>query len=140
MVTAATVEEASISHPSKYWTLRDAEPSDQAYVCSTWADSAGLKSKGRRWLIDRLLNDSRTELTISCSAMNRDYIVGWCAVGQMRHISVLEYVYVRKPWRGSGIAKEMLRKMMVHRVTVHMKWDGVDNTEVNLVSPEEFLL
>ncbi len=100
--------------------LRAMEPSDRAFVASTWVRSykdASLPKAfltGHSRVVDSLL--SRVGATVLCDAGDTNTLHGWaCTEGQ-----VLHYVYVPMELRKQGFAKLLIPDAPL--VLVSHKW------------------
>lgn len=60
--------------------------------------------------IDRLLDDPRTKILVAHPINSPDVIRGWVAYAKIPGARVLEFVLVRKDWRGQGIARDLLTR------------------------------
>lgn len=55
-------------------------------------------------LIERILGDPRTIVLVACLKEDEDVVVGFSVICQNR----LDWVFVKKQWRGNGIAKDLV--------------------------------
>jgi GNAT superfamily N-acetyltransferase len=91
--------------------IRNYQDTDAAFVFSTWRNSVWFDKKERldaaaasffketSKKIKRLIKQPKANLRIACLSTDRDHIIG-CA---LKIGSCLEWIYVKKDYRGQGI-------------------------------------
>ena len=96
--------------------IRPAAPSDRQFVVSTWSrsfklmHSAGLISDEdwptvMRPQFEKILDRDGVRTMIACGARDPDFFYGWIAADPLER--VLVYVYVKEPYRRTGIARQL---------------------------------
>jgi ribosomal protein S18 acetylase RimI-like enzyme len=95
------------------WLIRDALPSDLAYVKNTWVKSFGdspwgqslnraVYREGHSRLVEALTE--RCAIAIACDTEDTDVVFGWLAYEG----GVVHFCYVREAMRRQGIARSLL--------------------------------
>lgn len=91
---------------------------DRAFLVSTWSrsfklsHSAGLISS-ESWPsvmhpeLERILDRDGARAVIACEKNDPDYFYGWIAGDTSERIPVLMYVYVKEPYRRTGVARRL---------------------------------
>jgi hypothetical protein len=109
-------EEEAASRESSGARIRPIEPEDVAFVICSWLE--GYWDDGpfelvmpksqwwRRWhvVIENILADERCKTLIACNPENEEQLYGFVSA---RPPDILHWVYVKQPYRGNGIAKEL---------------------------------
>lgn len=97
--------------------LRPVELGDVALVMSSWLSSYRDGPVGRlitdsvfysetRPIVQALV--SRCPPVVACDPANPDSIYGWACGERVGGALVVHFVYVRQPWRGWGIARQLV--------------------------------
>jgi hypothetical protein len=83
--------------------IRDARPSDRAFVSHAWVESyrARLMSKVEKE-ISKLVHGSR--VLVACDNSDDDLLLGFVSMSDR----ALHYAYVKEPLRGEGIARALI--------------------------------
>lgn len=89
--------------PDGPFRIREARPSDRAFVSHAWTESyrARVMSKIEKE-ISKLVHGSR--VLIACDRTDDDVLLGFAAMSD----ASLHYAYVKEPLRGEGIARRLL--------------------------------
>lgn len=104
--------------------IRLPRPTDQSYIASTWRQSVSSMSHFRqRHLcreqlndqIDRVMDRSDTRALVACLDSDTDYIVGWMCYVDGPRTPTVHYLYLRRDYRGDGIAARLLERIGVDR-------------------------
>jgi GNAT superfamily N-acetyltransferase len=113
-------------------------PDDRAYVLASWLDDfrrsrwaravGGAYYQGHAKIAQGLIDN--TSVMLCVWADTPDYILGWACTGPA---STIHYCYVRRDWRGKGIAKLLLAPF-VGRIT------QVTHLTENVRLPDEWVL
>lgn len=97
-------------------TIRDIQPNDRNFILATWLK--GLRY-GNDWfqeiepsvyfavyqrMIEVILNDPRVTVKIACLKEDPEVVLGYSVYSGNR----LDWVFVKKAWRGIGIAKSLI--------------------------------
>lgn len=89
--------------------VRQAWPQDQAFVAATFREQlarqhslAGYGAADR--VVDRVLDSDRARVLV---ALDGKRLIGWLAYVEMPRVRALLFAYVRKEYRGSGVARAM---------------------------------
>ena len=111
--------------------LRDLEPADIPFIYSTWMrayyygnDFSAVGTKefffdNHRKLLDRVMNEPKTKVRISCLCDDPDVILGYSVV---ENEQALHFVFVKVVWRKMGLAKKLIPNTVL-RVT-HLTEQG----------------
>lgn len=85
------------------FVVRDARPSDLAFVTGAWKESFLVRAKA---LITREIHRAiqRGHVLISCDRQDDDALIGFAAFGD----DALEYAYVKSTFRETGAARDLL--------------------------------
>lgn len=97
--------------------VRDATEADVPFVSDTWKHSyrkGGLSPncagvlywEGQHALVARLLSRSMVRVAFNPHAPGQ--LFGWCCFEAVDQLGVLHFVYVKAPFRGYGIARELV--------------------------------
>ena len=118
--------------------IREARPSDQAYVASTWVASilsVGDRRKSNanalRRLVDGVLDRDDVRVIVACSNTDENHILGWLCYTRIVSSSltvapryVAHYAYVRDGERKKGRLAEMMFAVGIDRGTMMHTFDG----------------
>jgi GNAT superfamily N-acetyltransferase len=100
-------------------SFRPALPADRPFLVSTWSrstklmHSAGLISS-ESWPgvmhpeLERILDRDDATALIACERDDPDYFYGWVAGDTSGRVPVLFFVYVKEPYRRTGVARRLL--------------------------------
>lgn len=97
-------------------TVRDFVPGDLNFILSTWL--RGLKYgndlfndipsdiyfPNYKMIVEAMLAKPHTEIKVSCLVEDPEVILGY----SVYHASVLDWVFVKRAWRGIGIARSLV--------------------------------
>lgn len=114
------------SHEPVSLRIRPAREGDMAFVVDAWKRSfegaPAVRGADREHYrvemtcaIRRLC--SRAEVRIACDPTDEDTIVGFAAFTRTGETAELHYIYVKKDFRGSGHARELLQGVNVTSYT-----------------------
>jgi GNAT superfamily N-acetyltransferase len=95
--------------------FRESKPEDRAFIYSSWLrsyrDSEFARSlstdiyfHGHRQVLERILDRATT--IVACDPEDPDHIYGWLC-HEMGYPPILHYVYVKHPYRGMGLGKQL---------------------------------
>lgn len=112
-------------------TLRPANSSDLDFIYSSWLGSyrfgplsaareirkegktvmvspllSEVYYKNHRKLITKILNLS--QIVIACNPEDHSKIYGWSVGRDIQDMSILSYVYVKRPYRGKGVGSRLI--------------------------------
>lgn len=104
-----------------------------SWVCSL---VGGRASGDRRVnaLVDKLLDDKRTRVIVTCDRDDTNRIIGWLAFARIPGARIVEGIHVRRQRRGEGLAKRMLEHADMRGAVIHL-YEG----RGAYMAPEEFL-
>ena len=130
------------------WLIRPGRASDQAYCAQSWVRALGqLHDHANNAIVNRLLDDPRTVVSVACGLTDSDRILGWVASAKVRGARVLQYVLVRNAERRRGIGSALLKHAgMLDGVEPILTLFEPRNGQlalskaVTLIQPGEFLL
>lgn len=101
-------------------SIRDRDPNDDAFILSTWLKGilyGGLDFYSKipkdvffsnhHRILERLLSLPTTTTKIACLKDDPDVILGYTVYRVAGGVTVLDYIFVKKSWRGIGIAKSL---------------------------------
>ncbi len=111
------------------FTLRYPGPNDLQFIFSSWIRSMGdyppFCDLDRNWfataqhaLIAQLLKRSR--ITVACDPGDHDQIFGYC-IHEPRN-KVLHWVYVKKNFRGQGVARNLIESTGAGKGSIRFKF------------------
>lgn len=101
--------------------IRNALPTDAAFVFSTWQKSyrngsgfirrvsGKIYYDAQREVIEALMRRPSTTVAIACNRAEADQIYGWICAEKHNNAVVVHYVYVKSMFRGQGIGKALLK-------------------------------
>lgn len=86
--------------------VRKAWPDDQRFVAATFSEQLmrgqpAVSGQKADRVVDRVLDSERTRVLV---ASDGDRLVGWLAYVEIPRVRALLFTYVRKQYRGQGIA------------------------------------
>lgn len=96
--------------------IRDIQPADRNFILATWL--RGLRF-GNDWfqeiektvyftvyqqVVDTIISDSSNTIKVACLKEDPEVILGYSVYAGER----LDWVFVKKAWRGIGIAKSLI--------------------------------
>lgn len=96
--------------------IRPLSTNDEAFVYKTFLEGLRYGNqefkkmdqlefyKNYRKVIERLLSRPETKVTISCLKEDPDVILGY----SITRPSIIDWIFVKKAWRGLGIAKDLV--------------------------------
>ena len=99
------------------WKIRSYQYSDKEFITSTWLRSNRDNSKIAKSipksvyftetdkLINKILDESR--IIVACNPKDPAHIFGYLVYQPLDNDTVIHYLYVKKAFRGYGIAKAM---------------------------------
>ena len=114
---------------------RPANEHDQAYIAATWASSihnGKRSSKGdTNATIDRVLDHHSTRILVASLPAAPRFICGWLCYVPLASYRVVNYLYVRKQWRGQGVAGRLVREAWpISEKSFVYTFRGPDSTEL----------
>jgi len=103
--------------------IREPHPGDLSFIRVTWLKGLYYGGGGffrkipktifmesYKEVIDKVLTSPTVIVNIACLKEDKDVIVGYSVSRKAADITVLDFVYVKKDWRGIGIARDLLPK------------------------------
>src|ERR1700744_4453926 len=97
-------------------TVRDLQDGDRNFILATWlrglrygndwfgAIESEVYFKVYQGVIETILNDPRVTVKIACLKEDPEVVLGYAIYSGNR----LDWVFVKKMWRGIGIAKSLI--------------------------------
>ena len=92
---------------SRQIDIRPAWPQDQAFVAATFREQLARRSSYRDAdrIVDRILDSDRTRILL---AVDGKRLVGWLAYVEIPRVRAVLFTYVRKEYRGGGLARQLV--------------------------------
>lgn len=87
--------------------IRAAWPQDQAFVAATFREQLARRSSYRDAdrVVDRILDSQRTNILL---AVDGKRLAGWLAYVEIPRVRAVLFAYVRKEYRGHGVARQLV--------------------------------
>jgi len=102
-------------------TVRDFAVGDEAFILSTWLKGLlyggdqvyrripkDIYFSNQHKLIERILTSPQAEIRLAVLKEDPDVILGYSVYRVLESAFVLDWVFVKKEWRGVGIAKSLM--------------------------------
>lgn len=102
-------------------TIRDARQEDTSFIMATWLKGIyhggdpffrkipkNVFMSGYPKLLSKILTSPGVVVKVACLKEDQDVIVGYSVYRQGGGVTVLDFVYIKKDWRGIGLARDLL--------------------------------
>ena len=101
-------------------SIREALPADRAFILATWLRALyygdtffSMIPKDRfmkhyHKLVERFIDSPSALVQVACLKDDPEVILGYSVCHSSADGIVLDWIYVKKPWRGIGIAKSLV--------------------------------